>query len=135
MKLIAAILLIGTLLRHSAHAWLASDRYSASAWFYINGGVFEIALCGVLATLFASANQTVWTRLAIAACVIGIFEGLQISACRLAIKNIAAKPSNTNTCDFVTGLPIGAVMFSLYFLIICWAIGRTIHARRADKLC
>jgi len=125
VKWIAALLLLGVFARHSAHTWLAEgSRIAAAGWVYILGGVWEIALCAVLWAIFAPMRRTVWTRLAVSAMVIGICEGLQLSACRLAVTDLAAVPRGMNLCDHVSGMPIGAVSFSLYLIIVCWSIVR-----------
>jgi len=57
-----------------------------------------------------------------AAMWIGILEGAQVSACRLATTGPIGKG---NLCDNLTGLPIGATMTALYLGIVCWAIGKS----------
>ena len=117
VKWLAAILAVGVLYRHSAHHLL--PILPEKAWFYINGGIWEAVLCGLIAAFLLAAKRDKWTKLGITACVIGALEGLQMAACRLAVGN---ERVGGNLCDAVTGLPIGAVMFSLYMIFICWAI-------------
>ena len=117
MRLLVAILGIGVLVRHTAHNFL--PWLSAKGWFYIFGGIWEAVLCGLIAAFLLAAKRDKWTKLGITACVIGALEGLQMAACRLAVGN---ERVGGNLCDAVTGLPIGAVMFSLYMIFICWAI-------------
>ena len=103
--------------RHSAHNFL--PYLEPKIWFYINGGLLEVIFCGLIAAFIFAAKQDRWTRLGLAVCAIGALEGLQMAACRLAVGN---QRFSGNLCDHVTGLPIGAVMFALYIIFICWAI-------------
>jgi len=137
MKYVAALLLLGVFFRHSAHNWLAEgSNFSSAAWFYMLGGVWEFVLCGLIAAILSEIGKpNVWTRLAIAAAFIGMSEGLQTSICRAVTTNISTVPKSANLCDHAAGLPIGAVMFALYFLIICTILGRHYRERSASKLC
>ena len=114
MRWLSPILLIGVFLRHNTSHWLPG--YSPAAWFYVLGGLWEVALCASL-LLFLRAP------LAISALWIGILEGAQVSICRLATKDIDAVHGQ-NLCDALTGLPIGATMTGLYVILVCWAIGK-----------
>src|SRR5258706_188758 len=113
MRWLGPILLIGVFFRHDRSQWLPG--YSPGAWFYIAGGLWEILLCSsLLLTLPARQLSTV-------AMWIGILEGAQVSACRLATTGPIGKG---NLCDNLTGLPIGATMTGLYVILVCWAIGK-----------
>ncbi len=87
-------------------------------------------LCGLLLLIFFNQRQTAWTGVAIGACCIGILESLQISVCRMVVGDMKTVPTNVNLCDHVTGLPVGAVMVSLYLIIICWSLGHAIKRTR-----
>jgi hypothetical protein len=115
------ILLVGVFLRHDTSQWLPG--YSPQAWFYVLGGLWEIALCVVV--LVALPGIPLLT----AAMWIGVLEGSQISTCRLLTADITAVPKGSNLCDHLTGLPIGATMTALYLGIVCWAIGKAWRTR------
>lgn len=119
MKYLAATLGVGVLYRHAAHNFLPglSDR----AWFYINGGLWEITLCLLIASFLWAAKRDRWTKLGIVACGIGALEGFQMSACMMAIGG-SLKGVQGNLCDHITGMPVGATMMGIYLIIICWAI-------------
>ena len=65
------------------------------------------------------------------AATIGIIEGLQTTGCRLAISDIRQVPRGVDYCEFVTGIPnIGHAIFAVYFLFVCYIIGRFYYRRR-----
>ena len=130
MKRLALVLLAAIFLRHGAANWLADGSdLSAAAWFYVLGGALEALLCAVILLMIYGYQRTVWRALAAAALLIGIIEGAQISACRLAVDNIRAVPEGMNLCDYATGFPVGAVMFSLYLIFVCYELGRITFKR------
>lgn len=131
MKVIAFALLVGVFIRHSGHTWLSGSGYSPAAVFYMLGGLWEALLCALGAALVYGARRTVWSGVALAALTIGALEGLQVTGCRLAIADIRAVPSGANLCDYATGLPVGAVAFSLYLIVIAWHVGRGINGKPA----
>ena len=120
MKGLAAVLLIGVFFRHTAATWLGETSYTYGAWFYILGGMWEVVLCGVLLVILLGAKASIWRNLALIAMAIGVSEGLQISVCRLAISNISLVPKWEPLCDYVTGLPIGAMFMALYIIALCY---------------
>ena len=132
MRALAIVLLLGVFVRHDTANWLADEsRFSAAAWFYMLGGAWEVMLCGLLLWAVMGYPSSLWRNLAAAALMIGISEGAQIAGCRLAVDNIVAIPPGINMCDYVVGMPVGAVMTSLYLLLICWQIGRAFRDRPA----
>src|SRR5258707_12817845 len=76
MKWLGPILLVGVFLRHDTAQWLPG--YNPGAWFYILGGAWEVILCSALLLTFHAIP------LLTAALWIGVFEGRQVSVCRLA---------------------------------------------------
>jgi len=130
VKVVAFILLLGVFIRHTGHNWLTSG-YPPAALYYMLGGIWEATLCLVLAWIAYGYRYSIWRGLITASLFIGAFEGLQASACRLAISDIKAVPRGTNLCDYATGLPVGAVMMSAYLLMICWHFGRAYRGRPA----
>ncbi|MFA6168947.1 MAG: hypothetical protein WC700_20140 [Gemmatimonadaceae bacterium] len=130
MRFLALILLAGAFLRHGTANWLAEgSSMSAAAWFYVLGGAWEAVLCAVILLMVYGYHRTIWRVMAATALVIGILEGAQMSVCRLAITDIRAVPAGVNLCDYATGLPVGAVMLTLYLLFICYELGRTLFLR------
>ena len=128
MKWIASILLLGVFIRHDAVTWIAQTVHmTPAAVFYILGGIWEVTLCAVLLMVFWAMRASIWKNLAIAAMLIGILEGAQVSICRMCISDIRQVPPGTNLCDYVSGLPVGISLTCLYFLILCWSVG---HAYR-----
>ena len=132
MKALAFVLLLGVFIRHDSANWLASiTGLTPAAMFYILGGLWEFTLCSLLLFMVLGYPYTLWRGLASAGLVIGVLEGFQIFACRLAIADIGAVPMGANLCDFSTGFPVGAVMTSLYLFMICWHFGRAYRGRSA----
>lgn len=123
MKTIAAILLIGVLVRHGAYNGLAAiSSYSPAAWFYILGGLWEVALCSIIMMMALEIEG--YLRLLISwAMIVGILEGAEIAVCRLPIDNIALVPRGTNLCDYAFNLPVGAAQAGTYLISICSLIG------------
>lgn len=124
MKWIACLLLLGVTLRHNGANWLAESSFTPAAWFYMLGGLWEVALCAVLMWVLLAAKFSIYRDLALFAMVIGILEGLQVTGCRLLVADISKVPRGASLCDWTTGLPIGATMVSAYVLILCYGILR-----------
>ena len=122
MRPLAIVLLLGVIFRHTAHRWLPG--YSEYAWFYMLGGIWEFTLCGLILWQVLGYPITRWGRAAIIALIIGMSEAFQMTSCRMCIGDIRDVPTGVNLCDYVTGLPIGAVMMAFYILLISWHIGR-----------
>src|SRR5258706_10415826 len=114
MRWLGSLLLVGVFVRHDTSMWFPG--YTAAAWFYILGGLWEACLCAVLLSFMS-------TPLATAALWIGLLEGLQVSVCRLVTNDIDAVHGQ-NLCDALTGLPIVATMTARYLGIVCVAIGK-----------
>jgi len=130
VKALAFVLLLGVFLRHNSGNWLASvSGLSPAAMFYILGGMWEVTLCALLLWLVAAYPWSLWQGIASAGLLIGVAEGFQVFACRLAITDIKAVPRGANLCDFATGFPVGAVTTSIYLLGLCWMIGRAYRGR------
>lgn len=130
MRALAFVLVVGVFARHGlANAIAEHSTLSPAAWFYVLGGAWEVALCACLAWAIIGYRASLWRSLGLAACAIGAIEGAQMSACRLAITDIRAVPAGANLCDFATGLPVGAVLFTLYLLGISYAIGASFRNR------
>ena len=123
MKPLAIVLLLGVIFRHTAARWLPG--YTPAAWGYMLGGAWEFILCGLILWQVLGYPLTKWSRAAIVALIIGMLEALQMTFCRLCIADIREVPTGVNLCDYITGLPIGAVMMGLYILLISWHIGRS----------
>lgn len=124
MRFLAILLVSGAFMRHGAANVLAGSLgIAAPGWFYILGGAWEVVLCGSVAWMAYGYRESMWRWLVLAAASIGALEGAQISACRLAVADMASVPSGANLCDFATGLPVGPVMFTLYLLIVSYGIG------------
>ena len=132
MRALAIVLLVGVFARHDTANWLADgSRLSPAAWFYVLGGAWEALLCALMLWSVLGYPPALWRNLAAAALVIGISEGAQVATCRLAVEDIRAIPPGINMCDYVAGMPVGAVLTSVYLLLICWQIGRAINGRPA----
>lgn len=132
MRTLAIVLLVGVFARHDTANWLADgSALSPAAWFYVLGGAWEATLCALMLWQVMGYPAELWRNLAAAGLLIGISEGVQVSVCRLAVEDIRAIPPGINMCDHIAGMPVGAVMTSLYLLLICWQIGRAIRGRPA----
>lgn len=132
MKALAFVLILGVFIRHDSPNWLAAlSGMTPAAVFYILGGMWEVVLCTLLLWLVAGYPYTIWQAIASVALLVGISEGFQMFACRLAIVDIKAVPRGQNLCDFATGFPVGAVTTSLYLLALCWIVGRAYRGRSA----
>ena len=119
MKVFATALLLMIVARHFTAFWLGAHTYlGPKGWSYMMTGIVEVFFCGALAYIVYYARKTKWRWLALFALGIGISEGLQIAACRIAIVDISLVPAGTNLCDYATGLPITLTMNSLYLLIL-----------------
>ncbi|MBL8512157.1 MAG: hypothetical protein JNM52_11000 [Betaproteobacteria bacterium] len=125
MRWLAIALAVGVFARHAGAGWLAQYLPIPQAGiFYALGGLWEVVLCGaLLSLLWCLRSAGVFYRLAVGCCLIGILEGGQMAACRLAVKTIGAVPPGMNLCDYVTGLPVGHTLLAVYFVILCWAVG------------
>ena len=124
MRFLAAILLIGVALRHMGASLLSSiTGIPVAGVFYILGGALETMLCGALILLLITQAKSRYRDLSIAAASIGAIEGFQISACRLAIRDIAQVPKDMTLCTYATGLPTGAALITLYAIIL-WLVIR-----------
>jgi len=111
-------LLLGVFVRHDT-SYLASTftPLTPGAWFTTMGGLWEVALCFLVMSLWRDP----WV---VAAMWIGIVEGAQIAACRPFIADISKVPQDVTLCDYVTGWRIGIPILVLYLGIVCWAIGK-----------
>ena len=128
MKWLASALLLGVFIRHDTSYWLAAHSpWSAREWFYVLGGAWEAALCAVLLMFFYAMNVR-WRFMAIAAMWIGILESAQMVTCTLTTKTLATLPAGMNTCDYLTGLPVGATMMALYLILICYGVAKSWRA-------
>lgn len=114
MKWLGPLLLIGVFARHNL-TWLPG--YSPAEWFYVLGGVWELALCAALLPFLSTSS------LATAALWIGILEGAQVTVCG-ALMGHARPPENVPECDYLTGWHVGAIMTGVYLFIVCPAIGK-----------
>jgi len=133
VKLLASVLLLGVFIRHDSAWWIAAETgANPRVVFYVLGGAWEAVLCALILWALYSYPVTPWRNLAIAACAIGALEGAQMAACRMAIGSRSI-PTGVNLCDYSTGLPVGAVMTSLYLLIICWHVGRALRERSTGR--
>jgi hypothetical protein len=129
MRVIAAILLIGVCIRHNAvNALAASTGLTPGAVFYVLGGAWEIALCAAMLAFTTALPPSTWRTIVRCAMVVGIIEGAQIGACRLAIPDIARVPTGTSLCDHVAGFPIGVAITVLYLFVIAWVLGRAVRS-------
>lgn len=125
MKPLAILLLVGVFVRHGSAGWLADlTGFPVKGIFYILGGLWEAVLCTViLAVLAAERNYTIWTRLAMLACVAGAIEGAQMGVCRALTSDVSAVPAGANLCTNLTGVPVGTALFCAYFICAVWIIG------------
>ena len=124
MRAVAIILIVGVFLVHDGENWLAhGTRFSPAAVFYMLQGAWTVVLSACLLLFMLSAVPTVWRNLASAALVISIVEGSLIPVCRLAVTDIKAVPSGVSLCDYVTGLPVHAVLLCLEVFAVCWIAG------------
>lgn len=125
MNWIGALLLILVALRHHTSQVLAQSLpISAPGIFYIQGGLWEALLCGVVAVFLWGQRVTIWRQMGLAAMAIGIIEGLQMSACRSLVVSMADVPKGVNICDHVTGKPVAATLMWLEIFMVCALLGR-----------
>lgn len=122
MKWLACALLLGVCVRHFSNHWFNS-YLGVKWWFYVMGGLWEFFLCSALLMVVWQARATKWRWLALYALMIGAFEALQMSVCRVLIFDISKMPIGTNTCDFVTGLKVTATINTLYLFVGALLIG------------
>ena len=123
MRAVALVLIVGVFARYDAVNMLSQMfGMSPPAIYYILGGLWESALAAVILLLSYQMRECIWRRIIRAATIIGIVEGTQASVCRVAVRDIRAVPQGVDLCDYVTGLPFGSVVMSVYFLIICWSV-------------
>lgn len=132
MKALAFVLVLGAFIRHDAANWFASvSGMKPAAIFYVLGGMWEATLCLLILWMMADYPESMWRNLAAGGALIGFLEAFQMAGCRLSITDIKAVPPGVNLCDFVTGVPIGAVMTSLYVVMLAYYVGRAIRGRSA----
>lgn len=132
MKALAFVLLLGAFIRHDSANWLASfTGMKPAALFYILGGMWETTLCALVLWMMLDYPASIWRNLAAGGAVIGALEGFQMFACRLPITDIKAVPAGMNLCDYVTGVPVGAVMTSLYVVMLAYYVGGAFRGRSA----
>lgn len=125
MRWLAAGLLAAVFLRHHTAFWLAAMiGTTPPAVSYVMGGLLEVALGATVAMLLMGWKASPWRNLGIVAALIAASEGGQIAVCRMAIADIRALPANTTLCDHATGLPVAAVMTTLYLLAIAGVLAR-----------
>lgn len=123
MRVVALALLIGVFVRHDAINMISQiSGMTPAAIYYILGGAWESVLCGAILLLSFQMRACLWRRVLRIAMLVGIVEGAQASVCRAAVRDIRAVPQGVDLCDYVTGLPLGSVVMSVYFLIICWSL-------------
>lgn len=121
MKYLAVFLTLVAYLRHDTSYWVGEWLgISPKAAFYVLGGIQETILWALLAGFILMLRNQIWRSLALGACVIGMVEGLMIPVCRLALRG----PHTGNTCDYLTGLPIGGVFVAVYTLLVCLFLAR-----------
>lgn len=122
MKFLALVLLAAIFVRHDTAFWLAPRiGISPAGTFHLLGGALEVLLCAAVLVLLLTYRASIWLQLAQAAAVIGMVEGSMIAACRIALQKPV--PAGMTQCDFVTGLPIGAVVTTMEVLALCWIMG------------
>jgi len=118
MKYLAYLLLIGAFFRHNTSNWIAAiTGANPRAIFYIEGGLWEAALCALVLGFIWEWywREDAYRYMAVMGCLYGMGEGLQMSVCRLF-----ADAGHGNLCDSWTGLPVGATTTSLYTFYICY---------------
>jgi hypothetical protein len=93
-------------------------------WFYVLGGLWEAILAASLAFVLYHASQTKYRLLALAALFIAVCEGLQVGVCQ-AILGEKNTPAGMDTCDYVTGLPVGATFLATYLAAVLWALWKS----------
>lgn len=124
MRAVAILLLLGVFVAHDTANWLSEhSRFTPPAIFYMLQGAWSVVLSCIVLMFFWAARKCIWRTLAIAAMVISICEGLQVTGCRFMVKDIWNVPPGTNMCDYATGLPVGTVATILYLVILAWVIG------------
>jgi len=126
MQWLAGVLLIGVALRHAGASWLAPMLgVSVPGTFYVLGGLWEALLCLTVMAFLMTQRRSRWRGLALGAMVIGTIEASLMAACRLASgMSLGSKPRDANLCDWITGLPVGPVLLSLYAMILCYGAYR-----------
>lgn len=125
MKWIALAVLAATFARHNTAFWIASAlNTTAPAVSYVMGALLEIVMGATIAILLLAWKPSLWRNLGIAGALIAMSEGAQMAGCRIAIADILALPPNTTLCDHATGLPVAAVMTTLYLLAIAGVLAR-----------
>ena len=130
MKWLVLIVTASIFVRHNSAFWMASAlNTTAPAVSYVMGALLEVVMGATIALLLLAHPKSLWRTLGIFAGCIAAIEGAQMAVCRLAIADIRALPPNTTLCDFVTGLPIGSVLTTLYLSGILYLVGREIARR------
>lgn len=117
MKLIAAALFVGVLLRHFTATLLPG--YTSKVWFYMLGGTWEWLLCAVLALLIAKYHESIERDIAWFALWIGMIEGVQMATCMALISDYSLKPDNQTLCTYMTGFPVAAWIDGIYVVWFC----------------
>lgn len=127
MRWLACALLLAVSMRHNSAFWVADMlQTTPAAVSYVMGGLLEVILGLAIASLLLTFAASVWRNLALVAAAIAVIEGSQMAVCRVLITDIRQLPPNTTLCDFVTGIPIGSVISTMYVLAVCFIVGREI---------
>ena len=117
MNILAAILLAGVFLRHhTAHQLDALTGWNVNVVFYVEGGLFEVLLCAVLATCLLAQKPSLGRSLAFVAMGIGAVEGLLMAVFQMF--KTSRPPPGVNTGDWVTGLPLTPALITLSVLAV-----------------
>lgn len=122
--IVAALLMFGVCVRHFTSHQLDGFWLTSRAWFYVLGSAWEALLCAMLAIVIAATSPTKYRFLALSALCIGISEALQMGTCRLVLGS-QKLPAGMDTCDYVTGLPIGATSLAIYIAAVLWALWKS----------
>jgi len=122
VRVLATLLLLGVFLRHDTAFTVAEwTGWTPSGVFYVQGALWELVLCGVLAFIFLEANRSLWRSLALAACAIGMIEAALVGGCQMVI--VGHPPPQMTQCDFVSGLPIFAISMLVELVAVAIIIG------------
>lgn len=124
MRWMALVLVVGVFVAHDGANWISSwsGVYPWAVFFMLQGG-WTVVLAACVALFIYGAMPSLERSLALAALGIAMVEGIEIPACGLAVKDFTLIPRGVNTCDYVTGLPLGAVQICLEVFILAWLIG------------
>jgi hypothetical protein len=117
VNILAALLLIGVFLRHhTAHQISAWTGWTANIVYYVEGGLFEVLLCGVLATCLLASRRSLGRDLALVALGIGAVEGLLMALFQMF--KTSRPPPGVNTGDWITGLPLTPILIMLSVIAV-----------------